>query len=260
MGVSREDVFERMLELRGLLISRARNETVDPNAYMRLRKELMPILPVRAKLPDFVRTSFTLSDFWAFIQPKFDSYAARQAFLNEQFEPVLSELDPAKQAPADKAVSDTLERVDWEHVQEAWTKALNRRDNDPDGAVTSARSLVESVCKHVLDEGNEPYDQSEKLPKLYSQAAKLLKLSPEQHTEQKLKQILQGCTSVVHGLAAVRNDMSDSHGKPKYGYKAEPRHAEFAVNVAGALASFLVRTWEARNEEAKAAPASFKNR
>lgn len=107
---------------------------------------------------------------------------------------------------------------------------------------------MESVCKHILDDAEVKYDDSPDISKLYKQTAEILKLAPSQHTEQIFKQILGGCTAVVEGLGALRNRLSDSHGKGKVGVKPAPRHAELAVNLAGALAVYLLATWEARKE------------
>jgi hypothetical protein len=38
-------------------------------------------------------------------------------------------------------------------------KALTRRQNDSDGALTAAKTLLESVCKHILMECKVPYSQ-----------------------------------------------------------------------------------------------------
>ena len=57
-------------------------------------------------------------------------------------------------------------------------------------------------------------------------------------------QILGGCSTVVEGLGAVRNKLSDSHGKGKGRAKPGPRHARLAVNLAGAMATFLVETYD----------------
>jgi hypothetical protein len=143
-----------------------------------------------------------------------------------------------------------LEKFDAAHVQAAWSKALDRRSSDPEGAITSARTLIESVCKHILDEAKVSYDDTADLPKLYKQTAEILKLAPSQHTEQIFKQILGGCTSVVEGLGSLRNRLSDAHGKGRIGIKPAPRHAELAVNLSGTLANYLLATWEARNEAA----------
>jgi hypothetical protein len=56
--------------------------------------------------------------------------------------------------------------------------------------------------------------------------------------------------TLVEGLGALRNRLSDSHGRGKIGAKPAPRHAELAVNLAGALAVYLLATWKARNETA----------
>jgi hypothetical protein len=54
---------------------------------------------------------------------------------------------------------------------------------------------------------------------------------------------------VVEGLGALRNRLSDAHGKGTAGVKPAPRHAELAVNLAGTMATFLVATWEARRNQ-----------
>lgn len=144
----------------------------------------------------------------------------------------------------DETVSSILFKVDSEHVQEAWRKALERRASDPDGAITSARTLLETVCKHILDNEQIEYDEKADLPKLYTLAASQLNLAPSQHTEKVFKQILGGCQAVVEGLGALRNRLSDAHGKGKAGVRPDQEHAQLAVNLAGAVATFLISTWE----------------
>ena len=148
--------------------------------------------------------------------------------------------------PVDYSASQVLISIDSVHVQEAWTKAVERRSNDPEGAITAARTLIETVCKFILDETGEPYDINDDLPDLYKKVAQQLNLSPSQHEEQIFKQILGGVNSVVTGLGSLRNKLGDAHGKGKVGIKPSPRHAQLAVNLAGSVATFLIETWEAR--------------
>ena len=69
-----------------------------------------------------------------------------------------------------------------------------------------ARTLLESVCKHILDEsGGNEYEANPDLNKLYKQTATVLNLTKAQHEEVVFKQILGGCTAVVEGLGALRN-------------------------------------------------------
>ena len=149
-------------------------------------------------------------------------------------------------SPLDTACSSILCRKDAPHVSDAWQKALERRNSDPEGAITAARTLLEAVCKYILDEEGVEYLDAIDLPNLYKLAVQQLSLAPSQHTEEAFKKTLGGCHGIVLGLSTLRNRLSDSHGKGKKGMKPAPRHAELAVNLAGALASFLIQTWEAR--------------
>lgn len=153
-----------------------------------------------------------------------------------------------KGAPIDAALSSVLVRFDAENIIDAWAKALNRRSTDPDGAITAARTLLESVCKHILDEAGVQYDDKADLPKLYRSIAEHLELAPDRQSETAIKKILGACQTVVEGLGTMRNRLSDSHGKGKAAVKPAPRHAELAVNLAGVMALFLIETWEARKK------------
>lgn len=153
-----------------------------------------------------------------------------------------------KGAPIDAAVSSALRRLNAENIIDAWAKALDRRSTDPDGAITAARTLLETVCKHILDEEQVRYDDKADLPKLYRSMAEHLELVPDRQSEQVIRQVLGACQTVVGGLGAMRNRLSDSHGKGKATVKPAPRHAELAVNLAGAMSLFLIETWEARKK------------
>lgn len=156
------------------------------------------------------------------------------------------DLFPSSGSPLDTTCSTILYRTDAPHVSDAWKKALERRNSDPEGAITAARTLLETVCKYILDEEGVEYLDATDLPNLYKLAIEQLSLAPSQHTEEAFKQTLGGCYGIVLGLSTLRNRLSDSHGKGKKGMKPAPRHSELAVNLAGALASFLIQTWEAR--------------
>ena len=148
--------------------------------------------------------------------------------------------------PADELISQTLESFDEHGVHAAWRKALERRATDPDGAITAARTLLETVCKHVIEDAGSVYGQNDDLPKLYQAAAETLKLAPSQHSELVFKTILGSCQQVVGSLAALRNRLGDSHGQGKKHVKPKARHAELAVNLAGSMALFLISTWKER--------------
>lgn len=151
--------------------------------------------------------------------------------------------------PADELISQALISFDESGVHQAWQKALDRRSSDPDGAITAAKTLLETVCKHIIDDAGKIYGANDDLPKLYNQAAELLSLAPSQHSETVFKTILGNCQSIVGNLAGLRNKLGDSHGQGKRHVKPLARHAELAVNLAGSMAMFLVATWNARKAD-----------
>ncbi|XSC43460.1 abortive infection family protein [Bradyrhizobium sp. RDT10] len=140
----------------------------------------------------------------------------------------MEHLEGRNRVPGDAVVSDALQSFDADGVHAVWSKALNRRAQDPEGAITVARTLLETVCKRILDDIPVTYSDKEDLPKLYTMAAKALKLAPDQHTEEPIKAILGGAMTLVNGLGTLRNRLSDSHGRgespssPRRGTQASP--------------------------------------
>lgn len=241
-------LIDSIESIKAMLISRATGGIGDDKDYKRLRRELAAIPKIQKQLPQCVRVCRDLSEFWGFIKPKFDSYAERREYLRNEFDPLLTMLETESRTPSDASISATVQAISSAFVQEAWHKALERRSSDPEGAITASRTLLESVCKHILDVASVSYEDSADLPKLYTMTAKQLNLSPSQHTEQLFKQILGGCQTVVEGLGSLRNRHSDAHGKGVSGTKPLPRHAELAVNLSGTMATFLLQTWESRKK------------
>jgi hypothetical protein len=149
----------------------------------------------------------------------------------------------ARSAPvAESGTRHLAELRDWESVRRSWTAAAGKVDTDPEGAITAARTTLESTCKHICDERNIPYEAGWDLSKLYKAASGAMELTPDQHEDAVIKQILGGVGSVVGGLSAMRNSMSDSHGRGKRNTRPAPRHARLAVNTALGVAGFLIDT------------------
>lgn len=143
--------------------------------------------------------------------------------------------------PLDAGTSAALMAFNEETVHKSWQTALERRASDPEGAITAAKSLLESVCKHILDAKSVSYD-SRKLEthELYKLTVDVLSLAPSNQTKDIFKQVLGGCSAVVNGLGAIRNKLGDAHGKDSKTAKPASHHAELAVNLAGSMALFLV--------------------
>jgi Abortive infection C-terminus len=237
-----DELSERIESLQNMLIAEATGGSGDEKFYQALRKAIVESPILKDIAPRFLRTCRTLSEFWQFIKYEYKSYAERRQFIWDSFRPLLERIEGAKVVPSDESVGVALQKFDPNSVHQLWLRAMERRESDPEGAITLARTLLETVCKHILDELGAPYERDCDLPALYKLASKSLNIAPSQHSEQIFKQILGGCTAVVEGLGALRNRLSDAHGQGKKAVRPAPRHAELAVNLSGAMATFLVST------------------
>ena len=241
-----EDPIECVLQLKSIMIDRVtynKGGTESSNSYSDIRQLLMGDEAVRNRLPRAVRVCRILDELWDFIQPDFPTYVSRREYLREEFDPLLTFLEERASNPASDVMDDPFAEFSIAGVRTIWHKAIERIDNDPEGAITAARSLVESVCKHVLEESGEPYND---LDNIYRQTSRLLNLAPDQQSEQSFRQLLGACNSIVGGLYEIRNRFSDAHGRSSSDTAPSARHAELAVNVAASLAIFIIRT---RSEE-----------
>lgn len=243
MSLSKE-LLSKVESLHNMLSSSATGGERYEEEYKKLRLELINEPIISTKLPRFVHTCRDHNQWWAFIKGKFPTYAERRNYLREQFEEVLSLLEKGHHTPSTTSMELILKNVNSSSVLDAWKSAFQRCTSDPEGAITSSRTLIESVCKHILDEFGTTYSEKDDLPKLYKLAADQLNLSPSQHTEQIFKQILGGCQTVVEGLGALRNKHGDAHGKGANYNKPSSRHAELSVNLAGTMTAFLISSFE----------------
>jgi hypothetical protein len=223
---------ERAMMMHNLMMAHATGLPADSAIYESLRRELMADETLQLLLPDFVRTCRTLAVFWPYIKQRAGTYADRRHIIGVAFQPLLDYLENRRRAPVDAATSETLQTFNSDGVHAVWEKALQRRHSDAEGAITIARTLLEAVCKRILDDLQIAYTDKEDLPKLYSMTAAALNLAPNQHSEDAIKVILGGAIAVVNGLGTLRNKLSDSHGRGGKPVKPAARHASLAVNMA----------------------------
>lgn len=243
----RLDSVEAAERLGLILRTRATGGLPDNEEYRRLRRHVVAMEEFSLPVPKFLKVCRSLDEFWEFIQPKFASYGERRTFLKKEFDPLLEELESRRLGgPTPISQSEVLAEFDSVHVRKAWATALERMKSDPDGAVTAARALLESVCKHVLDQAGVAYAAKDDLPALYSKVAKELTLSPDQQVDETLRRLTGAAQQVVERIGNLRNLISDAHGKGKASPRAEPHQAELAVNLAGSLATYILATADAQ--------------
>jgi hypothetical protein len=242
-----ESDYDLAISLQDILIARATGKEADESSYNEKRKKLMQNRSLIDVIPAIVRDSRSLDEFWGFIKHEFSSYHERRSYIWQEFKPILERLEVSNHAPLEDGITERLKSFDSDGIHAAWQKCLQRKDTDPEGAITASRTLIEGVCKYILDEVGIEYDSNKiELHDLYKRTSQELNLSASQHTDEVFKQILGGCSGVVNGLGTLRNRLGDAHGKGKKHIRPASRHAELAVNLAGSMALFLIQTFQAK--------------
>ena len=239
------DDFDRAEYFQSLVLTRATGGEIDENHYVQMRQHLIANPNYSELIPRWVKTNRNIDQFWQFIKNKFPTYAERRVFLNEELNPLLEYLETKQTLPPAKSIDEVLSKFDSDGIHFAWQKALERQTQDPEGAITISRSIIESVCKHILHAKKIEFNETNiEISELYRLTSKELNLSPDQHTEKIFKQILGGCSGIINGLGSLRNKHGDAHGSSPRAVKPKARHAELAVNLAGTMSLFLISTFE----------------
>lgn len=93
--MTNEDLLFKVEQLRNVLAARATGSSdyTHASAYKTLRQFLIADPIASPMLPRFAKISFTLDDFWRFIQPKFGTYKERLRFLQDEFTPLITMLE-----------------------------------------------------------------------------------------------------------------------------------------------------------------------
>lgn len=114
------------------------------------------------------------------------------------------------------------------------------RDGDPEGAVTSSISCLESTIRICHGELKKPLPKKKQLSDLWKSARLILKfdkIDPTGATET----LLNSLSGVVAHLGGLRNVLSDAHGKDKIPPGVSETIAELAINVASSLSTAIIR-------------------
>lgn len=118
---------------------------------------------------------------------------------------------------------------------------------DPALAVGTAKELVESVCKTVLEDAGIAHANMP-LRRLVRKAAGVLSLLPEDIPDQAkgkdtISKVLNSLTQIVDGISELRNLYGTGHGRHgRVSRGVTTRHARLVVGAASTVAIFLLDT------------------
>jgi len=145
-----------------------------------------------------------------------------------------------------RGLREILESRDLDAINDEFERALATVESDPPAAVTAACSLVESLCKVYIDDEVLNHPSKQTIKSLWKVVANDLGFDPKAVSDDDLKRILSGLSSIVDGIGSLRTHAGSAHGRGRTKYRIEPRHARLAVHAAHTLAVFVLETWETR--------------
>jgi hypothetical protein len=74
---------------------------------------------------------------------------------------------------------ETAARIDAEYISQQATRMEGSADTEPDLAIGTAKEFVESICKTILDEREEPNGKNDDLLALVRKTTKILQMTPD---------------------------------------------------------------------------------
>lgn len=145
---------------------------------------------------------------------------------------------------------------DVTYVAQQITRMESAIDSDPELAIGTAKELIETACKTVLEGIGIQVDTKWDVPRLLRETAKELQLAPDAVTSaaaaaDSIKRVLGSLGNMAAGVAELRNSYGTGHGKATGASGLGPRHARLAVGAASTLAVFLFETYNDRVERQK---------
>jgi hypothetical protein len=149
--------------------------------------------------------------------------------------------------PAVSEARATLGSTDPGYLFQQITRMEVAVTSDPALAIGTAKELVESCCKTILEARHVSFSKSADLPELVKLTAKELQLTPDQIPNKvkavdTIKRLLGNLANITQGIAELRNQYGTGHGKAAGAKGLSPRHAKLAVGAASTLAVFLAET------------------
>lgn len=131
------------------------------------------------------------------------------------------------------------------YIEKQLQLMLQLEETSPTDVIGKAKELLESCFKHILDLYKEPYSSKDSIVTLRKKAFVKLNLDASENISSKnnddVKKILNSFIQIVDGLASLRNDKGDGHGKGQKFSELPKRYAQLAMNASLTIVHF---TWD----------------
>lgn len=140
--------------------------------------------------------------------------------------------------------------LDSPDLQKQLERLRSAADDDPALAIGTAKELVETSCRAILEERGAAVDSEWDITRLVKEVREVLTLLPEQVPEQTkgiqvIRRLLGQLGAVAQSLGELRNLYGTGHGRRSSTKGIAARHAKLAIGSAATLVTFLLEThWD----------------
>ena len=146
-----------------------------------------------------------------------------------------------------EGLKETAAVFDAKHLSEQIRRMEQSIQSDPALAIGTAKELIETCCKTILDERGKPVKGTPDIPTLTKETLKELKLVPEGVADEArggdaIKRVLRSLGTIGNDLAELRGLYGTGHGKHAKTGGLSARHARLAVGAASTFVMFLFDT------------------
>ena len=134
-----------------------------------------------------------------------------------------------------------LKVIDSDYVKSISERAIKDvKEGNFDSAITKARTILEETFCYVIEMKSEEPSDSGDIGKLYKQVKDLYNMHTDANMDKRINKLLSGLENIVHAMAEMRNNGSDSHGLGNKRINIDSHHAILAVNSATVMSEFIL--------------------
>jgi len=224
---------------------------IDDERYHFLGSSKMRRLRAFVELEDAHLVAQALQALFKYRVDNTPSQDAELTQHRELLNQLLARILEGKAIPARAGLAKTADILNFDTVQRDIDRALKAAERDPESAVTSASSTLESVCRSILVELGQPLPAKKDIRTLFRAVAQHLQLGADRSDldraiAEDIKTILGGLATITQGIGALRTKFGDAHGRERGYARIDGRIADLAINASSTISLFLLETWQKR--------------
>lgn len=146
---------------------------------------------------------------------------------------------------AAKTLADFLRAGDLASIEAEFERAISQLERDPHAAITAASSIIEATCKCYIETFDRDLEMpgSQTIVPLWRVVQAHLGLNIDRTLEDDERRVLQGLSSIVDGIGALRTHIGSAHGRGLRPPIIAVPEARLAVNAAHTLVTFIIERW-----------------